>query len=256
MSNRDRINPTGTLLSCYNCNHLWIKPHFRYGDNTKCPQCKNGSFESISHYLDPNLYPTKIQVVTFGKNLLLGKRPNFYTVKDVEAYPKDRVLLALEGAGYTIVKSASHIEYNDTKGNIVLFKTRPDRATTEVYILQYDENSALPQLLTEKNKEEKAYRKTLPQPTPKKPPHTSIKDALGNDVHVGDWVAYWATKSLGFGRVEDIGEITYRMTRWQPKKVSAVRVRRGKTGLLTPFKVTDQIYLLPEATAMILMLEQ
>ena len=246
----------GSLCTCiYGCKHIWVESVFiPYGlHKTTCPKCKSTyPVSEISSRVDMGIaHITKMTVLTF-----VNTQGHILQTSQLEKYAKRSLLLTvLEKHGFknSRLGESYKIQFysnGNNKKNFVIFYTEPRRSTSDMIIGLHDKNSDLIKDLMAANKEDRANAKLAPAPTPApKPKIESMKDALGYEIKVGDWVVQWSSKSLSFGKIHDITETGNRL------KERVARVR-SMNQILSPIKYSSQLLLLPEDKAMLMLLEK
>jgi hypothetical protein len=236
----DKQQPASLYECSYNlkCKHVWVASS--YG-NVTCPKCSAQSVNIIANYIHPDLKFVRLQAVTFASHRTIS----------FKAYQKDYLLRELASNGFAVGANDDYGYETVTLTNILhevaIFKFSKSRKTTDVYVGLHVNDEPLFGVLAECVRNDKKNKKAEP-PKPK-PIFETISDAVGQEIRVGDWVTCWSTNSLGFGKVETIGEFT----NYQRKYLGA-RIRT-KNKILLPFKTSKQLFKLPNERAMLLMLE-
>jgi hypothetical protein len=118
---------------------------------------------------------------------------------------------------------------------------------SHAYLGFKNNNDPLIKKIIDAIKEDKRIKKEFVPPT--KPIIESIKDAIGYDVTVGDWVAHWSTKSLGFGKVKSIESFSI-----YGREDIGIKVQRYKQ--TSQIKTSDQFVLISPEKSMLLELER
>lgn len=233
---------TVCLYECtYKCGHLWVA-----SKDQECPNCGHFYKNIIVSNIHPKLNFTKMSVVTFGRSKFYGMLTDIW-----KRYTKDSLIKELETSGFkeTNVWDEQILMENGLK-EVAVFNFSKQRKITSLYIGLHTSNDPLLVKLKACAKQDKANKKN--EVINKKPQIKSMKDALGNNVVVGDWVCVWSVRSLTFGRVKEIVE--FKEHDYDAAVKVGARVYKGN--VILPYKTSEQIHLLTPEQSLLMALEQ
>jgi len=199
-----------------------------------CPKCKTTKLYLITNY-DPTFTVTNLVSGTFG-DVRYSRLANLLSFKE------DSIRKLLVANNYVVSPDSndSTVIYAHPAGNKVIFVIEEGRKTQNVIILSPEKDEIIAKVI-EANKADKRARKTIAPPKPVLP--TKYKDFLGEELTIGDWVAYatFNYTNLQVGRITKINE----------KSVSLSTGKRSKS----ISKNSAQIVKLSKERAVLLSLE-
>ena len=248
------------LCECYNDNtHLWIQSRgsvIQWGNfRTKCPHCQS-SVKLITSKItgNPNYITRKVSFT------LVEARLAWDNVAMEDFIKTSALLTLLKSRNFAArdINSApwSFIFEND-KNEFVVFIWANKRKTSTMYIGLQEEDSEFLAEIAKANAQDKKNSMNARREKSKeeKPSITTMQDVLGYQIKVGDYVMQWSSSSLTFGKIEVIAK--HPLAKENPYYKDRIIAKvRGKNGILGPMKESDQIFLLPEDKAMLMLLEK
>lgn len=251
---------TGNIYRCYSakCGHLWVERSPRYG--VPCHKCQSSARE-LYEDVPLRFVPKQFNTVTFESISTTALKNFRITSTDIEklvkAYQKNALLALLEKHKFVFTKVNTYsicVEFSRPDGSIVVFMLQKGRKTSDV-IVCLDANDPLWLEIQEPIKADKKNRRDNPPEIATKKTYESMTDATGAEVKVGDWVCYWASKSLGFGRIKQITMEPVQSYYSHSEKELMAKIIRGKT-IVPSVKTREQIMALSPEKALVLMLER
>lgn len=213
----------------------------RYGNrlennNYECPVCKIKNLYLITQY-DPSFKITNFIVGTFEKI------DEWNGIDRLLSTNEDSIRKLLKAENYSLALDSTreHIIYVNPTGNKIVFKIKNGRKTQPLFVLSPEKDEIIAKI-DAANKHDKRIRKSIALPKPIMP--TKYKDFLGDELTIGDWVAYaqYNYSNLECGRIVKINE----------KTVSI----KNKENYKSIAKSSSQIIKLSPERAMLLSLER
>jgi hypothetical protein len=202
-----------------------------------CPVCKNTNLFLITNY-NPSLILEKVIVGTFGEV------KNYYeSVEERLKIEPDSIRKVLDENNFTLSKESSreNIIYFSPEGYKAIFKIKHKCKTQDLMLLVPPNHEIIGKII-EANKADKRKKR---ENTPKKSPlPTVVHDFLGDDITIGDWVAY---SSMDYTDLR-VGKIT----KLNEKNTVTILTKQGKT---VSGKNLHQIIKISKERAVLLMLE-
>jgi hypothetical protein len=216
--------------------------------NKKCPFCGNSYGVIVIADNAPNLFPTSFKVYTYAKKMR--------TVANFKSYPDDLILTTLKNFGFRERISGGFSPYQFDKlivfdgpnGTVASFYAgNKKRKTTDLYLF-VSLNDPIIEAINIAVKKQKQEHKLAELIKEKEPSIETMSDARGNLLKVGNWVVYWTSGSLGFGKIKDFKKTLIYGT-------TTIIARITNNGITSPFKTSDQIFAIPENQAFLMEME-
>lgn len=215
-----------SLLGCVN-KHYWVSKRERDYANTygftyqisNCPICglaQQSVIRYISLPLKPNNYIAyKFTVPTFSKRYSMSQY-------DLKTYKRDRILTLLEANNISIVLSDDNDSRYIVNDRFAFFVTKSHRLTSDLYMFVPKDDP----ILSELSKAIKLDRKDAARLRGPKPPKIkveSMEDIIGNQLMIGDWIAYVCCNIMYIGQIEKFTEKSMTVHDMKGKSKSSVK---------------------------------
>ena len=253
-----KVNVKNFVYECpiYRCKYVWIAPdtHTILGQpyrmmRINCPSCNNTvSPNNKVNNVNGDYVAFRITVPTYAKFIVRND-------KDVSNYPQDAVILALIKNGFKRHLPDNHwtpsFLFIDNERQAA-FEIHHNRKTSDLYLVVPKDDPIIAELKIAA-KEATLAKKNAPKPLI--PKIESMLDVTNQTLKVGDYVTYWATKSLEFGIVKSFVNSVSQEWGTAKKVVTAKIIKINGTPIPIP-KYSNQLFLLPKERAMLLMLEK
>jgi hypothetical protein len=220
----------------------WNKIVPAIGETLSCHECKttnnyNYNFYAIAQY-DARLSINKFVVETFG-------RVSYFNKDQLLKMNKDSVRKILTDHNFVYDEKSNICDktmvFSSPEGYKAVFIVKSGCKTQQMFLLVPAKHELIKKIDSANKNDKRQFKIEAP---PKIICPTVIKDCLGTELFVGDWVAYSSMSytALRFGKI----------TKINPKSVT---LKDSKGGRKIPGKDVSQIIKIPDERAMLLMLE-
>lgn len=244
--------PTTAIYSVFECRckNIWIEVA-KVASYKVCPACFAKVYGEHVTNVTASMTPKKFFTPTYFK-------ANFYSEQDVKNYPDDPVISCLKKNNFKLVKPSNNWEiilrYEDKCNRVAFFTKSYGASSMNLYVVAPKDDVIFDEIkeAIKKAKEEKKTAAAILEQEKLK--IESMFDAAKQTLKVGDYVTYWASKTIEFGKVKNFEKVT---VGWRQKEITVMaKVETLKGQVIPTPKSSDQIFKISDEMALLLLLEK